>query len=198
LLCQRLGLRHIGTGDLIRAGIQAHTPVGEQIRHFVDSGNLVPDEVVNDLVAEHFRGDDRPGRFVMDGYPRTVAQARAFDAVLDRYGLPLTGVLLLVVEDAEIISRLGGRWSCPKTGCKATYHTVILPPKVVGVCDDCGTALVQRSDDKEATVKSRLVVYHRDTAALIPYYQSRGLLREVPARGEIEQVYNNLQKALTR
>jgi adenylate kinase len=189
-------LEHIGTGDLLRAAIREHTPVGERARPFVESGGLVPDEVVNDLIAERFRRPDRPDRFVMDGYPRTLAQAEAFDRVLAGQGLPLTNVLLLTVDDNEIIQRVGDRWSCPKSGCKATYHLRSNPAKVRGICDSCGTPLVQRSDDKPETVRARLVVYHRDTAELIPYYRAQGLLHEVPGHAEIEQVYNNLMKVL--
>lgn len=196
LLSRRLGLEHIGTGDLLRAAIRTQTPVGLVARPFVEAGQLVPDEVVNDLIAERFARDDRPKAFVMDGYPRTVTQARAFDGVLARCGLPLDHVLLLEVNDAEIIHRLSGRWSCPGPGCKATYHTVSNPPRVSGVCDDCGTALVQRDDDHEDTVRSRLVVYHRDTAELVPYYRDKGLLREVAGQGEIEQIYQALVKVL--
>ncbi|MBY0229601.1 MAG: adenylate kinase [Gemmataceae bacterium] len=197
LLSKRLGLEHIGTGDLLRAGIRARTPVGEQARPFVEAGQLVPDAIVNDLVAERFARGDRPSRFVMDGYPRTVAQARAFDGVLERHKLPLTAVLLLAVEDAEIIQRLSGRWSCPQPGCKATYHVESNPTRVNGVCDDCGSALVQREDDKEETVQARLVVYHRDTAELIPYYRAKGLLTEARGQGEIEGIYNALSASLT-
>ena len=196
LLSKRLGLEHIGTGDLLRVGMRARTPVGEQARPFVEAGQLVPDAVVNDLVAERFARADRPLSFVMDGYPRTVAQASAFDGVLERHKLPLDAVLLLAVQDDEIIHRLSGRWSCPSPGCKATFHTVSNPPRVVGVCDDCGSALVQRDDDKEETVRARLVVYHRDTAELIPYYRSKGLLTEVRGQGEIEGIYNALAVAL--
>jgi len=190
-------LEHIGTGDLLRAAIRGGTPLGVRARSFVEAGQLVPNELVNDLIREHFRRPGRSDRFVMDGYPRTLDQAEVFDAVLKEQGLDLSAVLLLVVNDNEIVQRLIGRWSCPALGCKATYHTESNPPKVVGVCDDCGTTLVQRDDDKEETVKARLVVYHTDTAELIPYYRQRGLLREVPGHGEIEQVYNNLSRALS-
>ncbi|MFO0880802.1 MAG: adenylate kinase [Gemmataceae bacterium] len=192
LLCRRLGLEHIGTGDIIRAAMEHHTPVGERARPFVESGNLVPDDLVNDLIAEHFYNGDPHQSFVMDGYPRTLAQAQAFDQMLYRKKLPISAVLLLDVSDDEIIRRVGGRWSCPKKGCKATYHTESNPPGTTGVCDDCGTKLVQRSDDLPETVCARLLVYHRDTAELIPYYRARQLLHEVPGQGEIERIYNSL------
>jgi adenylate kinase len=196
LLCRRLSLDHIGTGDIIRAAISHHTPVGERARPFVESGGLVPDTLVNDLVAEHFFQPGLHDRFVMDGYPRTLAQAKAFDQLLARKALPLDAVVLLDVGDDEIIRRVSGRWSCPKKGCKATYHTENNPPKLAGLCDDCGTGLVQRADDKPETVRERLVVYHRDTAELIPYYRQQGLLREIPGHGEIEEIYTSLSKIL--
>jgi adenylate kinase len=196
LLSSRLHLEHIGTGDLLRAAAHDQTPVGVLAKPYLDSGKLAPDDLVNGVIAERFEREDRPSRFVMDGYPRTLAQARAFDALLARYALPLTSVLLLHVEDDEIVHRLAGRWSCPKKGCKATYHTEINPPGVPGACDRCGTALIQRNDDKPETVRERLKVYHGYTEELIPYYRARCLLREASGHGSIEEVYNNMLKAL--
>jgi adenylate kinase len=196
LLCERLKLEHVGTGDSIREAIRNGTPTGLRAKPFVDSGKLVPDDLVNDLVADRFRGQKRPERFIMDGYPRTVAQARAFDRVLEEQHLGLTAVVLLQVDDAEIVRRLSGRWSCPKQRCMATYHTVSNPPKVAGICDRCGTTLVQRDDDKEETVKERLRVYHGNTVELIPFYRSRDLIREVPGHGNIEEIYANILRVL--
>jgi adenylate kinase len=196
LLSQRNGLEHIGTGDLLREAIRVGTPGGQRARPFVDSGRLVPDELVNDLVAERFHRNGRLKCFVMDGYPRTVSQAGAFDRLLRQRSLDLTGVVLLDVPDEEIVRRLSGRWSCPKAGCKATYHTVYKPPKVPGVCDNDGTPLVQREDDKEETVRARLVVYHKNTEELVPHYRAQGLLREVSGVSGIEEVYANIMKAL--
>lgn len=196
LLCRRLNLEHIGTGDLIRSAIAHHTPVGERCRPIVESGGLVPDSVVNDLIEEHFSHPGQHDGFVMDGYPRTLPQAEAFDRLLAEKKLPLTAVLLLDVADDEIIRRVSGRWSCPKKGCKATYHTVNNPPKAAGVCDRCGSSMTQRADDNPETLRNRLVVYHRDTADLIPYYKERKLLREVAGHGDIEEIYTNLTMIL--
>jgi adenylate kinase len=196
LLCERNNLEHIGTGDLLREAIRQNTPLGARAKPFVATGKLVPDELVNDLVAERFRRENPPSRFVMDGYPRTRAQAVAFDAVLRPLHLEPTAVLLLEVPDEEIVRRLAGRWSCPTAGCKATYHTEKKPPKVAGICDNCGSRLVQREDDREDTVKARLVVYHGNKVELIPYYQERCLLHTVPGVGDIEQIYGNIMTQL--
>ncbi len=198
LLCQRNGLEHIGTGDILREAIRQHTPAGRRAKPFVESGQLVPDDLVNDVIAERFSRDDRPDRFVLDGYPRTLAQAAAFDRVLRQRSLDLTAVILLHVSDEEIIGRLSGRWSCPKPGCKATYHTQMNPPKVPGICDICGSRLVQRDDDRPETVRARLVVYHGNTEALVGHYRAQGLLHEVPGHGPIEEVYANIMKVLNR
>lgn len=196
VLCHKLGAEHIGTGDLLRESMRAGTPAGLEAARHVDQGNLVPDQVVNDLIAERFARKDRPGRFILDGYPRTLPQARACDEILEAHHLGLDGVILINVPDREIVRRVSGRWSCPKPGCKATYHVISNPPKVQGVCDDCATGLVQRSDDSPETVESRLVVYHRETEPLLPYYRQKGLLREVDGTGDILQVRALLEAAV--
>jgi adenylate kinase len=196
LLSRRNSLEHIGTGDLLRAAVRLKTPAGLRAQPFVASGRLVPDDLVNDIIAERFSGGAGPQRFVLDGYPRTVAQAQAFDEIRRRENVRLTAVVSLTVSDEEIVQRLKHRWSCPKPGCLATYHTLKNPPKVPGVCDRCGTALVQREDDKEETVRRRLVVYHENTDRIIAFYQDQGLLRKVQGEGEIEEVYQAILNAL--
>jgi adenylate kinase len=196
LLSQRLGLFHFGTGDILREAVRLNTPKGQMAKPYVLSGRLAPDDLVNELVAERFRRDDRPERFVMDGYPRTLAQAVSFDQVLRQQFLNLDAVVLLEVDDEEIVRRLSGRWSCPNPGCKATYHTTFNPPRVPGICDDCGTALVQREDDKEETVRRRLVVYHQNNINLLAHYRAQGLLRKVCGLGDIEGIYANLVGAI--
>lgn len=198
LLSQRNGLEHIGTGDILREAIRHKTPAGLRAHPFVEQGRLVPDDLVNDVIAERFNREDRPDCFVMDGYPRTLAQAAAFDQVLRQQFLDLTAVILLDVADEEIIGRVSERWSCPKPGCKATYHTVSNPPRRPGICDYCGTRLVQREDDRPETVRARLVVYHGNTEALVGHYRSQGLLQEVPGHGAIEKVYADMMKVLDR
>jgi adenylate kinase len=190
LLSSRLGLAHIGTGDILREAARQNTPLGQVALPYMRSGQLVPDDLVNEIVAEHFRKEDRPERFVMDGYPRTLAQAASFDQVLRQQFLDLTAVLLFQVDDKEIIARMTGRWSCPQ--CKATYHLTFNPPRTAGICDVCGTKLIQRVDDQEQTVRERLRVYYMNAADLIPYYRSQGLLHEVPGVGDIEQIYSTM------
>jgi adenylate kinase len=196
LLCERHRLEHISTGDLLRAARDHKTPLGLQAQTFMSAGQLVPDTLVNDLIAERFRGPNRPVRFVMDGYPRTRAQAVAFDALLQEQKLPLDAAVLLTVPDEAIVERIIHRRSCPNPTCRSIYHTVTNPPKVPGICDRCGTGLIQRDDDREETVRKRLAVYHHDTAEVIPYYRERGLLREVAGLGDIEVIYANLMRVL--
>ncbi len=195
LLSKRLSLAHIGTGDILREAVRLDTPLGRQAKPYVTAGKLVPDDLMNEVVAERFRRVDRPERFVMDGYPRTLAQAASFDQVLRQEFLDLSAVVVLVVDDQAIVRRLSGRWICPR--CKTPFHTTAKPPKVAGICDECGTALIQREDDKEATVRERLRIYHKNTVDLIPHYRAQGLLREVSGEGDIEGIYGNILQALS-
>jgi adenylate kinase len=195
-LCHDLRAEHIGTGDLLRDAIRRETPAGILARIRVEAGHLVPDELVNDLIAERFSRSDRPDRFVMDGYPRTLPQACAFDAILTAAGLNLDSVLMMEVRDEVIVHRVSGRWSCPKFGCKATYHIESNPPFRPGICSDCGTSLVQRADDAPDTVRERLVIYHRDTEPLVPHYTKAGLLIRICGEGDISIVSQDMRRAL--
>jgi adenylate kinase len=194
LLCQRLGLVHISTGDILREAVRLNTPAGRLAHPYMVSGQLVPDDLVNEMVADHFRRDDRPEQFVMDGYPRTLAQAASFDQVLRQQFLSLDAVVQLLVDVEEVVARLSGRWTCPL--CKTPYHVLYKPPRVPGICDLDGTPLVQREDDREATVRERMAVYHQNTEPLVDYYRGQGLLRQVDGTGDIERIYANILKAL--
>lgn len=196
LLSQRLGLCHISTGDILREAIQVETPAGLMAKSFVLSGQLVPDQLVNEIIAQRFRRLDRPRQFVMDGYPRTLAQALSFDEVLHEVALDVQRVICLVVADQEIVQRLSGRWNCANPACKATFHVQNKPPRVAGVCDDCGAPLAQREDDKEETVRNRLAIYHETMAELLGHYRRRGLLREVAGSGAIEEIYATITGVL--
>jgi adenylate kinase len=195
LLCERNHLEHISTGDILREAIRSGTPVGVRAQPFVFSGQLVPDEVVNDLIAERFAREDRPTGFVLDGYPRTLAQGVALDKTLRRWGLPLAAVVLLCVDDEEILRRVGDRWSCPK--CGTSYNLVNQPPKRPGVCDKDRTPLIQRKDDAPETVRSRLRIFHKQELELAPYYRAQGLLREVPGIGSPEEIYAKIMQAVS-
>jgi adenylate kinase len=194
LLAERNNLCHFGMGDILREAIQHGTPAGREAAPFVQRGELVPDVVVNRLIGECFGRDDRPRRFVMDGYPRTVGQAVAFDQVLHNAELDLDRAVRLVVEDDEIVRRLSGRRTCPR--CKATYHTISKPPRVPDICDNDGSVLVQRDDDREEIIRERLRVYHYNNADLLRYYRERGLLRDVPGEGGIETIYEDILRAV--
>jgi adenylate kinase len=196
LLCERNGLEHIGTGDILREAIRQQTPAGLRAHPYVEKGQLVPDDLVNDVIAERFDLSDAPEHFVMDGYPRTLAQAVAFDGVLRQHFLDLSAVILFQVSDEEILARVSERWSCPKAGCKATYHSKSKPPKVPGICDYCGTKLIQREDDRPETVRARLVVYRGNIGPLVEHYRVQGLLHEIPGHGAIDKVYANIMKVL--
>jgi len=196
LLSERLCLALIGTGDILREAVRLGTPAGQLAEPYLSHGKLVPDAVVNELVADRFTRKDRPHRFLMDGYPRTLAQAVTFDQVLAQQHLDISAVLLFLVHDDEIVRRLSGRWSCPNPTCQATYHVTKKPPRVAGVCDLCGTALVQREDDREETIRRRLRVYHQNTVELVPYYRAQGLLHEVRAEGSIGDIFATIIAAL--
>lgn len=197
-LVERLGLSYVGTGDMLREAVRRQTEVGRLVEPLMKQGLLVSDVIVNEAVAELFRGEHRPERFVMDGYPRTYAQAIAFDALLAQQMLALDAVIDLDIADEEVVRRISGRWCCPKTDCGLCFHLTAQPPKVAGRCDRCGSELVQRADDKEETVRRRLTEFHRNTDDLVDHYRRRGLLREVPATDPPETIYQNILKALGR
>jgi adenylate kinase len=196
LLSQRKGFLHFSTGDILRDAVEKDTPEGRKAKPFMTSGQLVHDELVNDIVNARFRGHNKPQKFVLDGYPRTLAQAHCLDKVLKEQSLDLNAVIFLNVGDDEIVRRLGNRWTCPNSVCKAVYHTVFNPPKVAGECDLCHTALYQRDDDKPATIRKRLQIFHKCYDDLLRHYQKQGLLVEVAGRSDIEAIYADIVKAL--
>lgn len=195
LLAARQQLCAIGMGDLLREAVRQGTPAGQQAAPYVQRGELVPDRLVNQLFAEHFhRHPACAHRFVLEGYPRTRAQAEALEQLLDAEHLRLDAVVQLVVPDEDIVQRLSGRRICPQ--CHASYHLMYHPPRVPGRCDQCGAALLQRADDREEIVRQRLRIYHQTYGELLRYYQERGLLVPVPGQGEIEAVYQRLLQAV--
>jgi adenylate kinase len=194
-LRERLGLAHISTGDILREARSLGSPAGKQAASFMDAGQLVPDALVNELVADVFRRENRPENFVLDGYPRTLAQAAALDPVLRQQFLnPIEHVIVLHVPDHELVRRAKGRWVCPKD--QTPYNIDSKPPKQSGLCDLCQTPLIQRADDQEETVCNRLKVYHESTEAMLDFYRNGGLVRDISGEGDMETVYGRIKKAL--
>lgn len=190
VLCQKLGIPTISTGNILRAAIQEGTPVGLQAKSFMDAGKLVPDEVIIQIVAQRIAQSDCAEGFILDGVPRTIAQAEALDAA----GVRFDRVLSLEITDQEIEERMSGRRVCSK--CGASFHIHARPTKVEGVCDNCGGSVVQRDDDKPETVRHRLEVYHQQTEPLKDYYQAKGLLTLVDNRPTIEATTQAIMEAL--
>ncbi|HEY2787344.1 MAG TPA: adenylate kinase [Fimbriiglobus sp.] len=191
-LCDRLHLTYIGTGDILRDAIRRQTPIGRQVDPLIKQGLLVPDPVVNEVVAELFQRPDRPERFVLDGYPRTYPQAVAFDALMLQQYLGLDAVVNLTIPDDEVVRRISGRRCCSNPACGTCFHLVASPPKNPDVCDKCGSKLLLRTDDKEETVRRRLAEFHRNTALLIHHYRAKGIVKDVEATDAVEVIYQNI------
>ncbi len=196
LLGKRQGLLHFATGDVLRQAIEKDTPEGRLAKPYITAGRLVPDDVVNQIVSARFRSPDRPEHFVLDGYPRTLTQAFAFDGLLKDIGLDLTSVVFLQVDDDEIVRRLSDRWTCPALTCQATFQTNSKPPRVPGKCDVCQMPLHQRDDDKPETIRARLRVFHDLHDGILKHYAAQNRVVEVPGRGDIETIYENILRGL--
>ena len=193
-LAEAYGIPHISTGDIFRANIKGGTELGRKAKSYMDAGQLVPDELVCDLVADRISQSDCEKGFILDGFPRTIPQAEALSEALDKMGLTLSAAVNVDVPDDNIIRRMGGRRACLK--CGATYHIEHLKPAVEGICDKCGSELVLRDDDKPETVKTRLNVYHEQTQPLIDYYEKAGLLRTVDGTVSADAVFEALRSIL--
>ena len=180
-LSDKYNIPKISVGDLFRRAIKDETELGKKIKGYVSSGDLVPDEIVIELVKNRLQEDDCKGGFLLDGYPRTVAQAEAMGKFKK-----IDVALNFVAPDEVIMSRIGGRRTCSK--CGAIYHIRNVPPKVEGVCDRCGGRLIQRSDEKPQVIKNRLVVYREKTKPVIDYLRKKGLLADVDAHYDIEEI----------
>jgi adenylate kinase len=195
-LAAEWGVPQVATGDMLREAVAAGTPLGLEAKRYMDAGGLVPDEVVIGLVEERLARPDAARGFVLDGFPRTAAQAEALDAMLRRRGQSLDRVIFLDVGREELIRRLTGRRVCGR--CGTAFHLVSAPPRVAGRCDKCGGELTQRSDDTREAVATRLDVYEKQTAPLLAYYRDRGLLVTVPGEGPMDRVAADIRKAVGR
>ena len=183
---ERYGIRQISTGELFRAAMGGGSPLGRSVKGYIESGRLVPDEVTSAVVAERVAEPDCREGFMLDGFPRTLPQARALDALLAARSLPLDAVLYFEVTDAVAVERLSGRRTCSQ--CGANYHVRHMPPKKDGFCDRCGGALTQRPDDQPETIRQRLRVYAQETRALVEEYDRRGILHRIASDGPPEKV----------
>lgn len=187
---QKLNIPAISTGNILKEAVRNQTPLGLQAKGFMDAGQLVPDELIIGIIKERLSRADCEKGFILDGVPRTVAQAEALDAM----GVTIDRVVNIEVPDETIIVRMAGRRACPS--CGATYHLDFKPPAVEGICDKCGTALIQRSDDHPDTVKERLKVYHIQTQPLEDYYGKKGILTTVVGQQELSDTTRLTFKAL--
>lgn len=189
-LSEKYHILKISTGDILREAMQKGTALGLKAKSYMDCGQLVPDDVVIGIVEDRLKGEDCVNGWILDGFPRTLQQAYALDKMLERVGTSIDRVLNLEVEEEEIIKRLSGRRSCE--GCQNTYHIYFNLPQKDGFCDSCGGRLVQRSDDREDTVRERLRVYKERTEPLVNYYEERGILQKIDAHGDIEKVFEKI------
>ena len=190
IIKQKLGIPTISTGNILRAAVKNGTPTGLKAKAFMDAGKLVPDEVIIGVINERLQESDCANGYILDGVPRTIAQAEA----LEQAGIRFDAVVALEVPDQRIVDRMGGRRVCER--CGASFHIVHIPPKTEGVCDACGGALVQRKDDSPETVLDRLAVYHKETEPLKGFYEAQGVLKTVDDLPTVEETTQAIMKVL--
>lgn len=196
MLIDKLGVPQISTGDIFRAALKEGTPMGLKAKTYMDKGELVPDDVVIGVVEERLTKPDLDKGYMLDGFPRTLAQAEALDKILKTQSKSINHAILVDVPDEELVARLSGRRTCRNSDCGAMFHVMFNAPKVEGKCDKCGSELYQRDDDSEATIRERLTVYNKQTSPLINYYENKGLLRRVKGVGPIQEIFAAIQKVL--
>ena len=196
MLVEKLGIPQISTGDIFRAALKEGTPMGLKAKTYMDKGELVPDDVVIGVVEERLAKPDLDKGYMLDGFPRTLAQAKALDRILESQGKSITHSVLVNVPDEELVKRLSGRRTCRNSACGAMFHVMFNPPKADGICDICGSELYQRDDDNEKTIRERLAVYNSQTAPLIQYYADKKLLRKIEGVGPIEEIFARIEKAI--
>ncbi len=189
LLSKKLGIPRISTGDILRDAVRRETPLGKKAREAMERGELVSDEIVIGIVEEKLKSEDCSHGCILDGFPRNLKQARA----LEELGLPLRAIYIKVPEE-EVIKRLSARRVCPN--CGAVYNLITSPPKREGICDRCGTPLIQREDDREEVVRERIKVYKKQTEPIVDYYCRRNVLIEVNGQGSVEEVFSRIMEAM--
>jgi len=192
-LVERHGIPQLSTGDMLRAAVKAGTDLGRQAEAIMKRGELVPDALVVGVIAQRLRDPDCTGGFILDGFPRTRGQAEALDEMLEARGQALDHVIEIKVDDAALVERITGRFTC--ASCGAGYHDRFRPTRNPGICDVCGaTEFTRRPDDKAETVEARLAAYNRQTAPLLPYYEGRGILRSVDGMADFDSVTAQIEK----
>ncbi|MEU5049680.1 adenylate kinase [Streptomyces sp. NPDC021096] len=196
-LAKNLGIPHISTGDLFRANISQGTPLGQKAQEYMRAGQLVPDEVTIGMARDRMQQPDAADGFLLDGFPRNLAQAEALDGILKADVLKLDAVLDLEVPEDEVVKRIAGRRIC-RNDSSHVFHAIYNQPKAEGVCDICGGELYQREDDSEETVRKRLEVYHSETEPIIDYYKAQGLVVTISALGKVAEVTQRAMAALER
>ena len=194
MIADKFNIPHISTGDIFRANIKNGTELGKKAKEFMDKGLLVPDELTVQLLLDRVANEDCKNGYVLDGFPRTIPQADVLDSELTKLGDKVDFAVNVDVPDENIVRRMSGRRACLK--CGATYHIEHIPPKTEGICDKCGSELVQREDDKPETVQNRLSVYHEQTQPLIDYYDKKNILKTVDGTKDMQEVFNDIVNIL--
>ena len=194
MLTEKYHIPQISTGDILREAVKNKTPLGLEAKTYMDSGKLVPDDVVIGIIQDRLKQPDCEKGFILDGFPRTVVQAEALDDTLKTMEKKIEHAISISVDEEELLRRLTGRRTC--RSCGAMFHILFNPPKKEGICDKCSGELYQRDDDKEETIRNRLNVYNQQTAPLIDYYQKKELLRTIEGVGKIEDIFRKIEEVI--
>lgn len=190
MLEEKYSIIQLSTGDMLRAAVSKGSEVGIKAKGYMDKGELLPDDIIIDVMHERLSGNNLKNGYILDGFPRTLGQAKALSGLSEELNQPLTAAIVLTVSDDEVVHRLSGRRQCRK--CGTGYHIEFNKSRVEGICDKCGGELYQRDDDNEKTIRARLKIYHEQTAPLIAFYSERGLMNEVSGEGSIEGIFSNI------
>jgi adenylate kinase len=195
MIADKYKVKHISTGDILRENVRGGTPLGKEAKKYMDAGQLVPDQVLIDIIKDRLAKPDVKGGWMLDGYPRTIPQAEALEKILPSLGQKMNVVLNVDVPDKELVGRLSGRRMCK---CGASYHVQFNPPKKDGICDTCGGELYHRDDDKAEAIMKRLDAYHKQTQPLIDYYAKKGVIANINGMGDIKAIFGEITKVLDK